>query len=50
MYHVIISSIPTKSTCFDTKKVMPTKECPLKYNNYLIQANNPIPGPKIELN
>ena len=49
MYHVIISSILTKATCFDTKKVISTRKCPLKYNNYLIQANNYIPGPKIEL-
>ena len=49
MYHVIISNILTKATCFDIRKVIPTRKCPLKYNNYLIQANKYIPGPKIEL-
>ena len=45
----MISSILTKATCFDTKKVISTRKCPCKYNNYLIQVNNYIPGPKIEL-
>ena len=49
MYHVRILDIITKATCFDTKKVISTRKCPLKYKNYLIQANDYIPGPKIEL-
>ena len=48
MYHVLVSNILTKATCFDIRKVIPTRKCPLK-NNYLIQANKYIPGPKIEL-
>ena len=49
MYHVIISNMLTKATCFDIWKVIPTRKCPLKYNNYLIQTNEYISGPKIEL-
>ena len=45
----MISSILTKATFFDTKKVISTRKCPFRYNNYLIQANNYIAGPKIEL-
>ena len=45
----MISNILTKAVCFDTRKVIPTRKCPLRYNNYLIQANKSITGSKIEL-